>query len=1022
MTARVVNVHAVPSRGDVSRFKPETRSPSAERLGDRIALVLVAAAERGIVPERWGLGLALLTLGSTVLDAWLVVADDLCDREPERLAALEGWAARQCVATPNGPAPLRLATRSTFCHPTEGPLLRHTYRGGAWLVTADEGRSLGLLADWWGPARGRFAGGFVLGLPGCGHYEVRTDARGRRRSGWRADLHTPPLRAKPLADHGLQVEWGRAGRGGRTLEGEPAGHWEKGKPYLGRVVDLIGPAVAIKGRDCSDLSVHLRACGLAGSDVPAAVTVTVESAERLVAVARSVHALALALDAEDARWLVTEDDLRAGRATVGLRDLYSGGSLARRLWSRSGATPPLAKFAVPDDDALDAYAACSHGGWCTAEVRAEVVPALDADMRQAYPAAACLAGIHQLLFATALCEVDRLERVQALSAAAAAGDWRPFLERSTYERLALTRCRVLPQGEQWPVELPGRHGPRLYVRRVTSREPIGAAFGDVMLASFLAGQPVTILSATGLVPMGREAVRPVPLRDGITVAAGSDPVAALVRLRPAKGTDERLRAAIRGIANPAAWGVFARLDQQRAAGQLAEEYAAWSWPPIPACIPAIVRMWLAMVDRAIADAGGTVISRDTDGFAVLASPMGTKVPLADGRVLKALSWTEVESMLRRFDALDPFGDGGASWSVEREAEGEPLHLLALGRKRYLKVRAAPDRFEVVDGTEHALGGGVADPPGWGAEHPGGQRRWVGSVHTYALARATGPDPGWRAPWDEGTDQPFPVLRRYAAGSPDTPVPAALGLHPFGPWIEAEPDKVISDRVAVALDPGDDLAGWAHLAWFDRDGTPVRVGTANEARTDVVARTLADYAWGWAQPVPPDDEDLVEIDPRLVRRVGRGGALIDAQLADPEARAEDHQVLYGAGDPEAFVAEQARRLGPRPFARLTGVSLTATKRLIAGRPVSDANVERALKGLYGQRPDGRRCALDNCGEPVSRPNARYCTKAHRDASYRKRRAQRTEQLDGPPVCASCGSCMLGSADTGTGVCIDCGGSP
>lgn len=1018
MTVRVVNVHAVPPRGDASRFKAETRPPSAERLGDRIALVLVAAAERGIVPERWGLGLALLTLGSTVLDAWLVVADGLCDRDPERLAALESWTARCSIATPNGSAPLRLATRSAFCHPTKGPLLRHTYRGGAWLVTADEGRSLGLLADWWAPARGRFTDGFLLGLPGCGRYGVRTDGKGRRHAGWQSQLHTPPLRAKALGDHGLAAEWGRAGWGGKTPKGEPAGHWEQDKPFLGRIVDLVGPAFSLDGQDSSALAVHLRAFGLSGPDVPAALPVTIQSADQLLAGVRAIHALALALDAEVARWLVTDDDIRAGRATVGLRALISGGSLGRRLWSRTGATPPLAKFSIPDDEALDAYAAGSHGGWCTAEIRGEAVPALDADIRQAYPAAACLTGIHRFLFAAELCEVDQLAEVQALSAAAAGGDWRPFLERSTYERLTLTRCLVLPRGEPWPVELSERHGPRLYVRRVTSREPINAAFGDVMLASFLAGHSVTILSATGLVPVGREAHLPVRLRDGITVPVGTDPLAALVRLRPPKGADDRLRAAIRGIANPAAWGIFARLDQRRVVGRLTEEYAAWSWPPIAAGIPAIVRMWLAMVDRAVADAGGTVIARDTDGVSVLASPMGTKVALADGRVLKALSWTEVESMLRRFDALDPFGDKGAFWSVEREAGGEPLHILSLGRKRYLKVRATPEHTEVVDGTEHALGGGVADPPGWGAEHPGGQRRWVGAVHDYALARATGPDPGWRAPWDEGTDQPFPVLRRYAAGSPDMAVPAALGLHPFGPWIEAEPDKVISDRVAVALDPGDDLAGWSDLAWFDRDGAPVRVATANEPRTDVVARTLADYAWRWAQPVPPDDEDLVEIDPRLVRRVGRGGALIDAQLADPDARAEDHQVLYGAGDPEAFVAEQARRLGPRPFARLTGLPIRVAERAALGRPISATSVERAVAALTGPRTSQRRCALEGCEEPVSRPNARFCSKAHRDASYRRRRATTRESADALPTCTSCGSYMLGAADTGSGICADC----
>ena len=682
---RVVNVHSVPPRGDVSRFRPEKRAPTAERFGDRIALVFLAVAERGVVPERWGLGLALLVIGRTVIDAQLIVADDLADRNPDIYAGLSEWASRQAIGTPNGDMPVHIVTRAAFCNPTEGALIRHTYRGGGWWVTADEGRSLGLLAEWWGPARGHFKDGFLVGLPGCGHYGVRIDKKGRRHPGWQADLHTPPLRVKALGDHGLLAEWARAGWGGKTSNGEPAGHWEKGRPFLGRIVDLVGPAFALDGQDTSSLAAHLGAFGLFGSDVPAALPVTVKSADQLLALVRAVHALALALDADAARWLVTGEDLRDGRATVGLRDLVSGGSLARRLWSRSGAAPALAKFTTPDDAGLDAYAACSHGGWCTSDLRGEVLPCVDCDGRQAYPAATCLAGINRVLFAPELREVDQLADVQALSAAAGAGDWGPFLERTTYERFALTRCLVLPRGERWPVELPERHGPRLYVRQVTSNEPMAAAFGDVVLASFLAGHPVTVLSASGLEPVGTEPVRAVPLRDGVVVPAGEDPLAALVRLRPGKGVDDRLRACIRGITNPAAWGVFARLDQHRVRGRLTEEYAAWSWPPIAACLPAIVRMWLAMVERAVTDSGGSIICRDTDGFALLASPKEGKLQLADGRVLKVLAWAEVDAILRPFDALDPFGDGGAFWSVEREIGGAPLQLLSLGRKRYTKV-------------------------------------------------------------------------------------------------------------------------------------------------------------------------------------------------------------------------------------------------------------------------------------------------------------------------------------------------
>ena len=304
MAPRRVNVHTVPPRGDVSKVKAECRPPVAERFDERAAVVFVAAAERDAVPERFGLGVAILVVGPSILGCQLVVDDDLRTRGPGTLGALAHWAGSETLATPGGAKPLVVVTRREFCDPSNGLLIRRTYRGGGSLVTADEGRSLGLLAEWWAPARGWFTGGFLLGLPGCGEHSSWTNAKGRTCSGWRADLHTPPIRAKAMGDHGLSAEYGRAGRGGRTpTKGEPAGHWEDGKPFLGRIVDLIGPAFALDGQDTSSLASHLGAFGLDTCDVPAAVTVDPGSAAQLLHAAHAVHSLSLTLDTEVVRWL-----------------------------------------------------------------------------------------------------------------------------------------------------------------------------------------------------------------------------------------------------------------------------------------------------------------------------------------------------------------------------------------------------------------------------------------------------------------------------------------------------------------------------------------------------------------------------------------------------------------------------------------------------------------------------------------------------------------------------------------------
>jgi hypothetical protein len=371
MTAQPINLHSFPGRGDIASGRYEYRSMPAERLRQHAGLVLVAAAERYAMPESLGLGMALTFISSSVTGASLVVADDLEARTPEVLAGITAWAASRSVDTPAGPMPVKVLTRGQLCDPERGVLTTTCYTGGGWLLTADEGRSLGLLADYWKAARGnRFAGGFMLGLPGWGEHEDRTDKGGSRHRGWRSKLHRPTVLAKTIGGHGLAAEFGKAGRGGWAPGGSRAGHWERGRdgralPFLGRIVDLIGPAFAFDGIDTSDLSEHLGAFDLPDLDIPAAVPVNAGSADHLLAVALAVHRLAVALDAEAARWLTTRDEASIGRAAIGLRFMVSPGSLAGAVWRRSGVTPPLHKFGAPDDAALDRWAAAGHGGWAT---------------------------------------------------------------------------------------------------------------------------------------------------------------------------------------------------------------------------------------------------------------------------------------------------------------------------------------------------------------------------------------------------------------------------------------------------------------------------------------------------------------------------------------------------------------------------------------------------------------------------------------------------------------------------------
>ena len=185
-----INGHSWPGRGDPAQYASPGRLRPAERLHERAGLVFVAAAERGRTPERWGLGVALSIVGRSLIAGELVVADDLVDRDRATRNRLDAWASSQLLDTPVGKHPLGLVTRRQYLDPDKGGFLR-AYTGRGFLLTADEGRSLGLLADHWAPAAGkRWAGAFTLGLASWGEIGEWT-SNGRAHRGWRPLLHRP---------------------------------------------------------------------------------------------------------------------------------------------------------------------------------------------------------------------------------------------------------------------------------------------------------------------------------------------------------------------------------------------------------------------------------------------------------------------------------------------------------------------------------------------------------------------------------------------------------------------------------------------------------------------------------------------------------------------------------------------------------------------------------------------------------------------------------------------------------------
>ena len=591
-------------RSDLSAEVPSL--PVAERLADRRALVLVAAAERYATHERFGLGVWLLVHGPTYVEGGVVVPDD----RPDVAGLMARWCQRQSPT-------LGVSTLSEFFNWKDGPFRTYVYTGRGFLVSADLGRTLGLCCEHWSEARGRttrngehfWEEGFTLWLPTWSKEAERHDGRREPRS---VSSHLPPIRVKTAGVHGYFAEF-RSPPGGARFGIRN----DDGSPYRGRFRDVVPGAFTLDGIDSHRLGDHCDAFGLSAVDVPAAVALDETGATVLLEAAHATWKLALRVDDEGAKWLTTAEDREREQLRLDLSRLQSPGGLATAIFRRAGVAPLLAKYAKPSDDDLDRWTSAHFGGWQTAEgAGSGLSRCVDVDQVAAYPTNARLLGAWRYCTAEQLVERDVTDQVRALVSRVARGDFDPLFDPATFgpDGLGCTLCELRPDGDLLPIEAsePGRRTGGYAIRPVFSDLRLARSVYDVLRSALSTRRPPEVVGATTLRPVGRQTGlrRRLPLYEGLVVDLEvDDPIAALVRLRDAARSDgdERRARSLRVLVNAMAYGNFARLDQvrRRVDGRyvLRERPADYTFPPLAASVTALTRLFVALAEQLVSGGG-----------------------------------------------------------------------------------------------------------------------------------------------------------------------------------------------------------------------------------------------------------------------------------------------------------------------------------------------------------------------------------------------------------------------------------
>jgi hypothetical protein len=633
-----------------------------------------------------------------------------------------------------------------------------------------------------------------------------------------------------------------------------------------------------------------------------------------------------------------------------------------------------------------------------------------ADVSSCFPLAAHRLGWYDVVTAEHLRRQDVTDEVRERSELAAA-DPATAIDPEARRHFGMTICEVVPDGQRFIVEVEDEHRPDGRTEVVALHSAGRTAFysePDVEAASVLSGRAVEVVRAVRYVPEGRQPHlrRRLRLLPGLVLDLDQDPVLAIVRRRRvAKARGETVLAdVLHALVNSLVSGNPSRLDptwQKTARGwRRWEKPGPWYFMPLAVCVQGTAHLLLAVLERLVADRGGCIAYRDTDSSFIVASPDGATLP--DGR--RVLPWAEVDEVLSAFESFS-LPDWPA-WKTERGTPKAPLHSIVFGPKRHIEFVEGAGGPELVGFTEANLGGQFVAPPDLPQRGDDGHYDWVKAVAErevrYALDRVRSPKGAYRrgVPW-----APLPSLRRLPVTTPEVlaGLPKSLGARPGSCYLAATP-YYRRDREVVTLDRGASPSDWPRLAWADRStGLPVPVTLALDGSA-LALEPLSTRAVDWTKPARGAPISEVTLDPLLVQHVGRVSGVIDAHLLGLTGELESYRPRYDDADRQAAVQKRAAAMGARAFQRTTGLPLTVAERAALGRPISRANVTKALGALRIDDGSARRCALEGCGHPVFRARALYCTcrehASHQDLA-KKRRRRAKAALPGAPGSAQRG---------------------
>jgi hypothetical protein len=429
---------------------------------------------------------------------------------------------------------------------------------------------------------------------------------------------------------------------------------------------------------------------------------------------------------------------------------YSAASMAKAYLDAMKIKPPSQKFDIPNEIlgiAMESYA----GGRAETYVRHEEVPVVPLDFTSEYSTTCVLLGLWDLLTAESLSIDDATLDVQRL-----------------LNRITLAACF---ERELWPdfrffaliqpsddVIVPVRTSYNGVTRNIgnnylASDKSVWVAGPDLLASVIRTSKIPQIERAIRVVPHGKQAgMKPVNLRGMVRIDPNTDDLfKRVIEQRMLNKSNKELYYWLKIFAN-AIYGFFVEINTEvmpernpvrvhvysgedsfepEERFEVAENHGRWYAPYLAALITSAGRLLLAMLEECVAEIGGTYLYADTDALAVVSSEHGGSLRHLPGcQYVRALSWVEVQSIVDRFESLNPYDREAVPGSILNLTDDNykdsnlnnprrPLLGFSISTKRYTLYERTGSQITIINPKAHGLGylyPPIDSPKDWDDEH------------------------------------------------------------------------------------------------------------------------------------------------------------------------------------------------------------------------------------------------------------------------------------------------------------------